>query len=325
MDNLYPKISVIVPVYKVESYLIKCVESLINQTYKNIDIILVDDGSPDRCPEMCDRLAEQYGNITALHKPNGGLSDARNFGVRYTENDWIVFVDSDDYVEPEYVETLVNLRNEFDAEMVVTRTVRENEDGSGRPAHKTFESYLADNETALYQIYSGMNVGWAAYGKLLKKSVLLKYPFPYGYYEDCACMYKIIDEFDRIAIGDYENNYHYIQRAGSILGSSLNEKHYHIFDIAKEFEEYISDKHPDMDILIVFFYRRAVAQLLNLQSMPWKTYKEIFMKYRPIFRKNIGRIMRDERITKNTKIYYLLLCGRPEVFYLQRKILTKTR
>lgn len=325
MDSLNPRISVIVPVYKVEGYLIKCVESLINQTYKNMDIILVDDGSPDNCPKMCDRLAEQYDNITALHKENGGLSDARNFGVRHTDSDWIVFVDSDDYVEPIYVETLVNLRNQFDAQMVVTRTVRENEDGSGKPTHKAFDSYLADRKTALYQIYSGMNVGWAAYGKLLPREVLLKYPFPAGYYEDCACMYKIIDEFDKIAIGDFENNYHYIQREGSILGSKLNEKHYHIFDIAKEFEAYIKENHPDMDILIVFLYRRAVVQLLNLQSMPWSTYKEIFMKYRPVFRKNIGRILKDNKITRNTKIYYLLLCGKPEVFYLQRKLLEKVR
>ena len=325
MESLNPRISVIVPVYKVEGYLVKCVESLIDQTYKNIDIILVDDGSPDNCPKMCDQLAEQYNNITVLHKENGGLSDARNFGVSHTDNDWIVFVDSDDYVEPGYVETLVNLRNQFDAQMAVTRTVRENEDGSGKPAHKHFDSYLADNKTALYQVYSGMNVGWAAYGKLFPKEVLLKYPFPDGYYEDCACMYRILDEFDKIAIGDFENNYHYIQRKGSILGSRLNEKHYHIFDIAKEFEAYIKEKHPDLDILIVFLYRRAVAQLLNLQSMPWEKYKEIFMKYRPLFRKNIGRILSDKNITKNTKLYYLLLCGRPEVFYLQRKLLEKAR
>lgn len=325
MNGLNPKVSVIVPVYKVEEYLNKCVQSLINQTYTNMDIILVDDGSPDDCPRMCDQFAEQYDNITALHKENGGLSDARNFGVRHTESEWIVFVDSDDYVEPEYVETLVNLRNQFDAQMAITRTVRENKDGSGKPAHRQFDSYLADNKTALYQVYSGMNVGWAAYGKLLPREALIKHPFPDGYYEDCACMYKIIDEFDRIAIGDFENNYHYIQRQGSILQSKLSEKHYHIFEIAKEFAAYINEKHPDMDILIVSVYRRAVVQLLNLQRLPWKTYKEIFLKYRPMFRKNIGRILKDERITKHTKIYYLLLCGVPEVFFVQRKILEKAR
>lgn len=318
-------VSVIVPVYKVEKYLDKCIRSLLSQTYKNIDIILVDDGSPDNCPEICDRFADKYENITALHKTNGGLSDARNYGVQHTDRDWIVFVDSDDYVEPEYVETLVNLRNKFDAEMVVTRTVRENEDGRGKPKHNNFESYLADKTTALYQIYSGMHVGWAAYGKLLQRDVLLKFPFPDGYYEDSACMYKIINEFDKIAIGDYESNYHYIQREGSILGSNFDKRHLHIFDIAKEFESFIHEKYPDLDILIVLFYKRAVTQLLNLQKMPWETYKSIFFKYRPYFRSQLNRIIKDKRITRKNKIYFALLCGRPEVFYFQRKLLLKTR
>ena len=209
--------------------------------------------------------------------------------------------------------------------MVVTRTVRENEDGTGKPYHRLFNSYLADKKTALYEIYSGMNVGWAAYGKLLPRFVLLKYPFPDGYYEDCACMYKIIDNFNRIAIGDFENNYHYIQRAGSILGSKLSEKHFRIFDIAQEFEDFICKQYPNMQILIVFFYKRAIVQLLNLQSMPWSKYKEIFLKYRFIFRKSIITILREKKLTLRTKLYFLLLCGRPELFFLQRKLLTKMR
>ena len=242
VESQYPRVSVIVPVYKVESYLERCVSSLINQTYKNMDIILVDDGSPDNCPKMCDQFAEQYNNITTLHKKNGGLSDARNFGVRYSENEWIIFVDSDDYVESVYVETLVNLQKQFDAEMVITRTARENENGGGKPKHQKFNSYLCDKQTALYKVYGGIDVGWAAYGKLYQKRYLLEHPFPIGYFEDCACMYKIIDEVDRIAIGDYEENYHYIQRDGSILNSFLNENHMIIFDIAREFEKFIYER-----------------------------------------------------------------------------------
>lgn len=325
MENQNPRVSVIVPVYNVEAYLEKCVNSLLNQTYTNLDIILVDDGSPDHCPEMCDKFEKEYTNVLALHKKNGGLSDARNYGVSHTDNEWVAFVDSDDYVEPEYVETLVKLRNQFDAEMVITRTVRENEDGSGKPVHKKFESFLADKKSALCNVYSGINVGWSAYGKLLQRRLLLKHPFPIGYYEDCACMYKIIDELDRIAIGDYEENYHYVQRGGSILMSTLNDKHMLIFDIAKEFEGFIKERHPDLDILIVFFYKRAVTQLLNLQKMPWKTYKEIYFKYRPFFRKSAKRVLSDKSISRSTKFYHLLLCSRPEIFYMQRQILLKTR
>ena len=320
-----PKISVVVPVYKVEKYLDKCVNSLLHQTYKNMDIILVDDGSPDTCPEMCDRYAAENDCVFTFHKPNGGLSDARNYGVQHTDSAWIVFVDSDDYVEPAYVETLVNLRNQFDAEMVITRTARENEDGTGKQKYAHFDSYVADKKQALYQVYDGVHVGWSAYGKLFPREVLLKHPFPLGYYEDCACMYKIINEFDRIAIGDFGSNYHYIQRDGSILLSALSEKHLHIFDIAKEFETFIREVHPDLEVLIISIYRSAVVQILNLQRMPWATYKDIFMRYRPFFRKNLKAVLQDEKTARKRKIFFLFLCGRPEVFYLQRKIIEKMR
>lgn len=102
-----PKISVIVPVYKVEAYLPRCVESLLSQTYKDFEIILVDDGSPDTCPAMCDAYAKKYSNIHALHKENGGLSDARNAGVTIAKGEYVTFVDSDDYVHPAYLEMLM--------------------------------------------------------------------------------------------------------------------------------------------------------------------------------------------------------------------------
>ena len=93
------KFSIIVPIYKVEQYLDKCVQSLINQTYRNIEIILVDDGSPDRCPQMCDNFAKNDDRIVVLHKTNGGLSDARNKGLEVARGEYIIFVDSDDYIE----------------------------------------------------------------------------------------------------------------------------------------------------------------------------------------------------------------------------------
>ena len=318
-------ISIIVPVYRTEKYLDRCVESIVNQTYKNLEIILVDDGSPDDCPKMCDEFAEMHKNITVFHKENGGLGDARNYGVRKAKDDWIVFVDSDDYFEPSYVEDLVNLRNEYNADMVVTRTIREKEDGSGKAKGPDFKSFSVDKKEAIFQVYSGKNVGWNAYGKLYPKSTLLKYPFPDGYYEDCACMYKIINDVNSIAIGNYDSNYHYIQREGSILMSSLNEKHMHIFDICKEVEYFIEENYPDLRILVPLLYSRAIAQLLNLQHMPWEEYKSLFFEYRKYFRKNLSMILYSKRISKKIKAVFLILCMRPELFYFQRKIITTVR
>ncbi|MBR6027699.1 MAG: glycosyltransferase family 2 protein [Clostridia bacterium] len=324
MADIFPFISVVVPVYKVEDYLTRCVESLLGQTYDRMEIILVDDGSPDKCPAMCDAFAEKYERVIALHKPNGGLSDARNYGVAHSTRDWIVFVDSDDYVEPTYVEDLVKLRNQFDADMAVTKTVRENEHG-GQAKYPDFAPFAVDGKTAIFELYTGTHVGWAAYGKLYPREVLLRHPFPDGYYEDSACMYLILNEMKKIAIGNYVGNYHYIQREGSILGTSLNPKHYRIFDICDEFKTFIEQNYPDMDILPVLMYKRGVTQLLNLQSMPWKTYCEIFKRYRKLFRQAWPKIMKDSRLSRKAKILYTLICTTPRLFKMQERILKQTR
>ena len=115
--NNNPKISVIVPVYKVEKYLDRCVESIVNQTYKNLEIILVDDGSPDNCPVMCDEWAEKDERIRVIHKENGGLADARNAGMNIATGDYIGFVDSDDWIEPNMYEVLLKNALKYDADI----------------------------------------------------------------------------------------------------------------------------------------------------------------------------------------------------------------
>ena len=105
--NSQPKISVIVPVYKVEKFLDRCVESIVGQTYENLEIILVDDGSPDNCPSMCDKWAEKDSRIKVIHKENGGVSSARNAALDAATGDFIGFVDSDDWIEPDMYESLM--------------------------------------------------------------------------------------------------------------------------------------------------------------------------------------------------------------------------
>lgn len=108
MNEVNFLVSIIVPIYKVESYLEKCIESLINQTYRKIEIVLVDDGSPDRCPQICDVYAQKYEQIRVIHKKNGGLSSARKAGFKIATGEYILFVDSDDYIEKDMVENLIN-------------------------------------------------------------------------------------------------------------------------------------------------------------------------------------------------------------------------
>ncbi len=110
-------ISVIVPVYKVEAYLNRCVESIVNQSYSNLEIILVDDGSPDRCPEMCDVWSQKDKRIKVIHKENGGLSDARNAGMAIATGTYIGFVDSDDWIDRDFYEKLLLTLKENHAQL----------------------------------------------------------------------------------------------------------------------------------------------------------------------------------------------------------------
>ena len=113
------KISIIVSVYKVEKYIHTCIKSLIDQSYKNYEIILVDDGSPDNCPSICNDYAFNYDFIKVVHKKNGGLSDARNYGLNYAIGEYVTFVDSDDYVSEDYLEVLIRLQEKYNADICV--------------------------------------------------------------------------------------------------------------------------------------------------------------------------------------------------------------
>ena len=111
-------ISVIVPIYKVKKYLNRCIDSVINQTYNNLEIILVDDGSPDSCPQICDEYAKKDKRIKVIHKQNGGLSDARNAGLDIASGDFVSFIDGDDYIHPQTYEIVMDVINKCPAEMI---------------------------------------------------------------------------------------------------------------------------------------------------------------------------------------------------------------
>ena len=303
-------ISVIVPVYNVEKFINKCVESLLNQDFNSYEIILVDDGSPDNCPSICEDYSDKYENVVALHKSNGGLGDARNFGVAHSHGQYIVFVDSDDYVEREYLSNLWDLRNQFDADISVSKIKREFPDAGNVP-HSSGKVYCLTGEEALFEVYKHEELGWSACGKLIKKEFLTEFPFPGGYYEDSAVMYKILDAASKVAVGDYIYTYHYLNHEGSILQSELNDKHFRIFEICDEFDKYIMENHSKYSMLSVLFKRAAITQMLNCQKMSWNDYKTISRKYRSIFRKHWFRILKDDRFSFSNKAYLTLYCTTP--------------
>ena len=140
-----PLISVIVPVYKVERYLDRCIQSIVDQTYRNLEIILVDDGSPDRCPQICDSFAQKDDRVFVIHKHNGGLSSARNAGLEKAHGAFIGFVDSDDYIASDMYESLLTNLQKEDADIAFTSSAHVYEDGSISTKHFVQGQYLVLN------------------------------------------------------------------------------------------------------------------------------------------------------------------------------------
>ena len=300
-------ISIVVPVYKVEQYLHRCIDSLVNQDYSNLEIILVDDGSPDLCPSICDDYANHYDNVVAFHKPNGGLSSARNYGVKKAKSNWIIFVDSDDYVEKTYVSDLYSLCQEYHADLAITRIVRENETNKRRLGLKPFDNRQIGNKEAFLEVYSGAKIGWEAYGKIYNKQLLLDNPFPTGLYEDFAIQYKIIEDAKRIAIGNYEENYHYITRQDSILTSTFSEKHLFVFEVCKTIENYIYETYPDFVFLPALLYERSFIQIVKLHKLTFNEKNCLYKQYKGIFRKGLISILKAKIVSRNSKLYAIAL------------------
>lgn len=201
-----PLISVIVPVYKVEAYMRQCIDSIINQTYRNLEIILVDDGSPDNCGSICDEYAKKDKRIKVFHKKNGGLSDARNYGVVRTTGEYLSFVDSDDWIEPDMFELLVNTANRDRADLVNSGVYH---NYSNRTvAIPAIEAKFADTIDSVKALIHGkMDPG--AWGKIYRKSCISNIPFPCGHvFEEHATVYKFFLQAGKV-VSIAKPLYHY--------------------------------------------------------------------------------------------------------------------
>lgn len=211
-------ISVIVPVYNVEEYLPRCVESLLAQTYKNFELILVDDGSPDRCSELCDTYEKKYECIRTLHKVNGGLSDARNAGMKIARGKYVTFVDSDDYVNPLYLELLIEgIRQGADMAVCDFINVYDSE-AITRLNKIQVPVEIVDAEQGLAEVLYQDFHDVSAWGILLPVALAQKYPFPKGrLFEDLYTTYKFYLDTKKVAF-IRTSLYYYFQRKGSIMG-----------------------------------------------------------------------------------------------------------
>ena len=244
------KISIIVPVYKVEQYLSRCVDSLINQTYKNIEIILVDDGSPDCCGVICDEYAKRDSRIVVVHKQNGGLSDARNKGLDIATGDFIMFVDSDDWIDEKTCEKVLNnaIRNKSD--IVVFGVNNVYDDGHVKSFPPMFFDAISHSDAIKSLIYNIPQYGIFNYAcnKLYSRRLFDTMRFAKGRLaEDQGITYKLFHEAANVFVCK-DTLYNYYQRSGSISKNRFEPQQ--IVDrISLWFErlEFIRKNYPELE------------------------------------------------------------------------------
>ena len=219
--RIYPLVSIIVPVYNVEEYLSDCIHSLVTQTYQNIEIILIDDGSTDSSSEICDNISSKDSRVVTVHKKNEGVAAARNTGVNLSKGDFITFVDADDFILPNMCQDLVKIMTENELDMIsfnhekITEQAKDalpTNIGTG----KIIKMHTYD--AAVHYLY-GRYFTHSPWGKLFKRNIVINIPFPKGMLaEDFAIMYKLIENCENLAYYD-KPLYMYRIRKGSIMTS----------------------------------------------------------------------------------------------------------
>ena len=211
-------ISIIIPVYKVEKYLEKCIESVLKQTYTNLQVILVDDGSPDNCGKICDEYAKKDSRIEVIHKVNGGLSDARNVGIAKAKGKYIGFVDSDYYIKEDMYEILINLIKEYDADVSICNLYDVIE---GKEYIRNKENGIKEYNRIdiLKEVLLDKNIQSYAWNKLYKKELFNEIKYPIGKkYEDIGTTFYIFEKCNKVVVTS-EPEYYYLKRADSLVNN----------------------------------------------------------------------------------------------------------
>ena len=306
MDN--ELISIIVPVYKVEKYLEKCVKSILKQTYTNLEIILVDDGSPDKCGQLCDELAKTDNRIKVFHKENGGLSDARNYGVERANGEYIGFVDSDDYIHECMYEELykaIKKSGTSIAECGVTRVYK----NTLRPHYEGEDYFLVlDREGYLKEYLENKRLYGSAWCKLIHRDLAKKIKFPTGkIYEDAFYTLELLKTVDRYTLisGNY---YYYYIRENSITTRPFSSKDMDYIEIMNEIEDYTLANFPifkeQLLVRLAFAYISIFNQLLEVDG--YKTKKE-YKILKDKLKDNYFKVLSNKKAPKNLKAAILLL------------------
>jgi glycosyltransferase involved in cell wall biosynthesis len=304
MSDNKPLISVIVPVYNVEQYLDKCLESIVNQTYRNLEILLVDDGSPDNCPTMCDEWADKDLRVKVIHKKNGGLSSARNTGLDHCSGEYVGFIDSDDWIDLRFFETLYTNLEEDGSDISVVGVWKVFETYQKSQTEKFSRTTFTGEEALHNFLYFKNNLAGGVTDKIFKTELFDKVRFPEGLQAEDRYVHAVIYSRIQKLSFDPVPMYYYLTRENSICTSDLNP---HTFDRIKIVEmicEYLgSIEYSDKNAIEYFKMKGFHDVLYKLLTV--KAPKKYIVEYKRKTRKYFWKTMRNKEVGMGFKIKYM--------------------
>lgn len=305
-------VSVIVPVYNVEEYLTRCVDSILVQTYGNLEVILVDDGAKDCSGKICDEYAGKDSRVRVIHKENGGLSSARNAGIDIARGDYLEFVDSDDWIEPDAVESMLSMARTHQVELVVGgRWDVSAKTGEKKKGLCPKKQEVISGEEMVSRIFRWDNCDSSACDKLFSRRLFQEVRFPEGVIcEDVPVMYKIVLDAGRVALLD-RPIYNYYHRSGSITYTGISEKNFHFSRHTAVILPYIRQHYPELEREARYLRVRSLVhavQSVDLTSEEDRnTFRTLCEECRRELRSHVGFILTCPLFGRREKITDLLL------------------
>ncbi|VMR24758.1 glycosyl transferase family 2 protein [Streptococcus pneumoniae] len=310
------KVSVIVPIYNVEKYLKYSIGGILKQSYKNLEIILVNDGSQDNSLAICEEYSKIDNRIKIISVENGGQGKARNIGLQHSTSDWILFLDADDYYDNNAVEYLVELAERYGSDLVVTplRVVRDHIQGGNASSIKNEKILNLNKDRLIEEMYYGRLLGATPCGKLYKREILEKWPFPDQLFEDLAIAYKHLMSAKKVAVSN-QYYYNYYQRVGSTTKSRYTSKLEDFYRAIEKNYKYLEEDFPNNKELSIALKTRMFTggfQVVNsmIEYGMTKEVKDKSLEYR----KDLLMIIFNSRITKNHKIKHILFSINPKLY-----------
>lgn len=260
------KISVIVPIYKVEDCLYRCVDSIINQTYTNLEIILVEDGSPDNCPMICDEYAKKDSRIRVIHKENGGLSDARNAGLEIATGEYIGFVDSDDWIHKDMYSILYKIISRKQCDIVECNAIKIENTINDKEINFEYKFFIYTKEKAIEGLILEKTIHQTVWNKLYKKEVIQDIFFEKGkIHEDEFWTYQVINKCNNLIHVELDL-YYYFQRKSSIMGNEYSLKRLNAIEgrykrylfISKNFPQFLDIAKLNLFYISIYYLQQSM-------------------------------------------------------------------